>query len=123
MRITYINIKENGDCDYADGFGCGYCHRVPSREYLMHRFSDGWYDERNVWIGDKKSAKARYAREQWMKIVEEFESGNIKPGLRIGWFRKADKKPAAKIEKFIESMRKIGYNVDDEIVEKISRME
>jgi len=119
--LTYINIKENGDCDYRDGFCCGSYHRIPTREELLRHFSDGWYNERDIWIGDKRNAKARYVREQWMNIVEEFESGNIKPGLRIGWFRKSDKKVADKIEKFRAALRKIGYDVDDGIVNKISR--
>lgn len=121
--LTYINIKENGDCDYADGFCCGSYHRIPTREDLMHHFSDGWYNERDVWIGNMKDPKVRYAQDQWMKIVEEFESGDLKPGLRIGWFHKADKKVADKIEKFRASLRKIGYDVTDGFVERIAKVE
>lgn len=123
MHITYINIKENGDCDYADGFSCGYLHHIPTRETILHHCSDGWYDERDVWIGNRKDSKARYVQDQWIKIVEELESGNIKPGLRIGWFRKSDKKVVDKIEKFRASLRKIGYDVTDGFVDRIAKVE
>ena len=118
MNITYINIKENGEFDYNDGFCCGVWANF-TREKILSHFEDGWYNEKDVWIGDKKNPKAKYAREQWLKIADEIESGNIKPG----WFRKSDKKVAAKIEKFRSSMRKIGYEVDNRIVERISKAE
>lgn len=121
--LTYINIKENGECDFSDGFSCGSFRHIPTREDLLHHFSDGWYNEQDVWIGNRKNSKARYAQDQWMKILEEFESGDLKQGMRIGWFRKADKKVAAKIEKFRASLRKIGYDVTDGFVERIDKVE
>ena len=121
--LTYINIKEDGECDYADGFCCGSYHHIPTRETILHHCSDGWYDERDVWIGNRKDPKAKYVQDQWIKILEEFESGDVKPGLRIGWFRKSDKKVADKIEKFRASMRKIGYDVTDNFVERIDKVE
>ena len=120
MRLTYINITKNGEYDYSDGFCCGSYRRNPTSEDLQHRFSDGWYDERDVWIGDKRDPKAKYVRKQWERIIEEIESGNIKPGMRIGWFQKDGERVAAEIEKFRSSMRKIGYDVDERIVERIS---
>ena len=121
--LTYINIKENGECDYADGFCRGSYHRTPTRENLLRHFSGGWYDERGVWIGNGKDSKARYVQDQWIKIVEEFESGDVKPGMRLGWFCKANKKIAAEIEKFHAALRNIGYDVKDDFVDKIFKVE
>ena len=119
MSLTYINFNENGGFDFDDGFCCGTL-KAPTREEIVDHCKDGWYDERDVWIGVKRNAKARYTREQWLKIADEIESGNVKPGLRIGWFCKSDKKAADKVEKFRAAMRKIGYDVDDRIVEDVS---
>lgn len=120
--LTYINIKENGECDVSDGFCSGYFHRL-TRETILHHCTESWYDEREVWIGDENDPKAKYVREQWMKIVEEIESGGLKQGMRFGWFSKAEKKAADKIEKFRASLRKIGYDVNDSIVDEIFKVE
>ena len=121
--LTYINIKENGECEYNDGFSWGLLHQIPTREAILHHCSDEWYDERDVWIGNRKDSKARYVRDQWIKFLEEFESGDVKHGVRLGWFSKSGGKVVAEIEKFRAALRKIGYDVDDRIVEEIFKME
>lgn len=121
--LTYININEYGDSKFSDGFCCGSFVGIIKKKDILNHINNGWYDERDVWIGNEKDTKARYVREQWMKILEEIESGDLKPGLRIGWFRKADKKVADKIEKFRASLRKLGYDVTNNFVESIVKVE
>ena len=121
--LTYINIKENGECDFSDGFCFGSFRHFPTRENILHHCSEGWYDERDVWIGNRKDSKARYVQDQWIKFLEEFESGDVKHGVRLGWFSKSEGKVVAEIEKFRAALRKIGYDVDDRIVEEIFKME
>lgn len=121
--MTYINIKENGQGEYNDGFSCGLFYHIPTRETILHHCTDGWYDERDVWIGNRKDPNARYVQDQWIKIVEEFESGGLKQGMRFGWFNKSEGEVVAKIEKFRSSLRKIGYDVKDSLVDEIFKVE
>ena len=121
--LNYINLKENLKCEYNDGFSCGLFYHIPTRETILHHCSDGWYDERGVWIGNRKDSKARYVQDQWIKFLEEFESGNLKHGVLPGWFSKSEGEVVAKIEKFRASLRKIGYDVKDSIVDEIFKVE
>ncbi len=121
--LTYINFKENGKVEYNDGFSCGVFYHIPTRETILHHCSDRWYDERDVWIGNRKDSKARYVQDQWIKFLEEFESGDVKHGVRLGWFSESEGKVVAEIKKFRASLRKIGYDVEDRIVEEIIKME
>ena len=121
--LTYINFKEDGKFEYNDGFSCGLFYRIPTRETILHHCSDDWRDERDVWIGNRKDSKARYVQDQWIKFLEEFESGDVKHGVRLGWFDESEGKVVAEIEKFRAALRKIGYDVDDRIVEEIFKLE
>ena len=61
-------------------------------------------------------------QDQWIEFLEEFESGNVKHGMRPGWFSESESKAVAEIEKFRASLRKIGYDVDYSIVETVSKI-
>ena len=121
--LTYININEYGDSGFNDGFCCGSFVGIIKPKDILDHINNGWYDERDVWIGDEKDPKARYVREQWMKILKEIESGGLKQGTRFGWFSKSEGKVVAEIEKFRAALRKIGYDVMDSFVEKIFKVE
>lgn len=121
--LTYININEYGDSEFHDGFSCGGFVGIIKPKDILDHINNGWYDEREVWIGDENDPKAKYVREQWMKILKEIESGGLKHGMRFGWFSESEGKVVDEIEKFRAALCNIGYDVKDSLVDKIFKVE
>ena len=112
--MTYIQVINGEIKDFNDGFCCGnYGQRyIETDKAYKEHVSDCWCDENDVFIYDKKSKKAIYCREQWLKLRKEFKKHNkLEDGIRLGWFDKDSDKLLSRIAEFEKDISKLGYKI------------